>query len=148
MKLPIRLLNSLWLMLPLLAWNIVLGPRITNEKVLSDAFSPQWLLILENVTRLAVFCLPLFIPLQLESRGSKLGLAVFIIGTLIYFTSWLPLLLAPESAWSNSAAGLLAPRLTPLLPFLGIALIGSSWPYAALSTAFIFLHTLHGVQNL
>ena len=148
MKLPIHLLNSLWLMFPLLAWNIVLGPRITNEKVLSDAFSPQWLLVLENVTRLAIFLLPLFIPLQLENRGSKHGLIIFIVGTLIYFAAWLPLLLDPESAWSNSTAGLLAPRLTPLLPFLGIALIGGSWTYATLSLAFIFLHTLHGIQNL
>lgn len=57
-------------------------------------------------------------------------------------------MLAPSSAWSNSAIGLLAPRLTPLLPFLGIALIGHAWPYSVVSLAFIVFHTWHGIQNL
>jgi hypothetical protein len=148
MKLELRWLNCLWLMIPLLAWNIVLGPKITDERILSDAFSPQWLLILENVTRVVVFILPLLIPLQLEDRMTKMGLVVYLAGSLIYLASWLPLLLAPGSDWSMSPAGALAPRLTPLIPFLGIALIGRSWPYAWLSLVFISLHTWHGVQNL
>ena len=148
MKLELRLLNCFWLLIPLLVWNILLGPRITNEKIISDAFSPQWLLILENITRLAVFLLPLIIPLQLDDEQNKMGLIVFIAGTLIYFASWLPLLLAPLSNWSTSTAGLLAPRLTPLLPFIGSALIGDSWTYAVVSSVFIFLHTWHGIQNL
>jgi hypothetical protein len=67
---------------------------------------------------------------------------------VIYFASWMPLLLAPYSAWSNSSSGWLAPRLTPFLCFLGIAMLGQSWPYAAFSTLFIFFHTWHGFQNL
>jgi hypothetical protein len=78
----------------------------------------------------------------------KTGLIIYIAGTLVYFASWLPLLLAPGSAWSNSPAGLLAPRLTPLLSFLGIALLGNSWPYGLTSAVFIIFHTWHGVQNL
>jgi len=75
-------------------------------------------------------------------------LAIYLPGTLIYFGSWLPLLVAPASPWTNSAAGLLAPRLTPFLSFLGIALLGGSWPYGIIAALFIFLHTLHGCQNL
>jgi len=52
------------------------------------------------------------------------------------------------AAWSNSPFGLLAPRLTPFLPFLGIAVIGHSWPYGLVSVVFIFLHTWHGIKNL
>jgi hypothetical protein len=98
--------------------------------------------------RIFVFLLPLLLPLQLEGDTSKAGLWIYILGTLIYFASWLPFLLAPQSAWSNSLAGLLAPRLTPFLIFIGVALIGHSWPYGFISAIFIFLHTLHGVQNL
>ena len=148
MKLEIRFLNSLWLIVPLLLWNIILGPHITNEKILSDANSPDWLLIAENITRMAVFILPIFIPMEWGSSQAKLGLAIFILGTLIYFSSWVSLLTAPQSSWSTSAAGLLAPRLTPLIPFLGIAVIGSSWTYASISLVFILLHTWHGIQNL
>ncbi len=148
MPVEIRLINCLYLMIPLLAWNLALAPRITQEKVFSDAHSPAWLLVAENLFRLGVFILPLLIPLRLDSLLSKAGLAVYIAGTLIYFATCIPLLLAPESAWASSPAGLLAPRLTPFLSMLGIALIGHSWPYGALSAVFIALHTWHGIQNL
>jgi hypothetical protein len=42
----------------------------------------------------------------------------------------------------------MAPRLTPLLVFLGIAMIGPSWLYGGLTILFIALHAIHGVQNL
>ncbi|PKO02665.1 MAG: hypothetical protein CVU43_06785 [Chloroflexi bacterium HGW-Chloroflexi-5] len=148
MKFDIRLLNCLWLMLPLLVWNIILGPRIMDARITSDLNSPKWLLISENVVRIFVFVLPLLLPLQLKDITSKAGLWIYIIGTLIYFASWLPFLFAPQSAWSNSPAGLLAPRLTPFLTFLGVALIGHSWTYGVIAALFIFLHTWHGIQNL
>jgi hypothetical protein len=119
MKLELRLLNGFLLLLPLLAWNLVLGSRLTLEAVISDAHSPTWLLIAENISRILVFALPLFLPLDFKGAWNKTGLAVYVFGTLLYFASWLPLLLVPASVWSQSPAGLLAPRLTPFLPFMG-----------------------------
>ena len=148
MKFELRWLNCLWLMVPLLAWNIIIAPKITLERVISDSNSPGWLLLAENIARVIVFAVPLLLPLQIRDTMSKTGFAVYIIGTLIYFASWLPLIWMPDSAWSQSAAGLLAPRLTPFLSFLGIALIGHSAPYAVFSVIFIALHTWHGIQNL
>ena len=95
-----------------------------------------------------VFAFPLLLPLQVQDAWSRAGLGVYIVGTLVYFASWLPFLLSPGSAWSNSPYGLLAPRLTPFLSFLGIALIGESWPYGLMAAVFIFFHTWHGIQNL
>ena len=148
MKLELRLLNGFLLLLPLLAWNLALGSRLTQEAITSDAHSPKWLLVAESMARILVFVFPLLLPIQLKDAWSKAGLAIYCLGTLIYFGSWLPLLLAPDSAWSQSAAGLLAPRLTPFLPFLGIALVCNAWPYGVLSAVFIFFHTWHGIQNL
>lgn len=140
--------NGFWLLLPLLIWNLVYGPKIADPRIAADAHSPAWLLIAENIARMAVFILPLLIPLQLREPLSKVGLAVYSVGTLIYFASWLPLLFATSSAWSNSTLGLLAPRLTPFLCFLGIALVGNSWTYGILALMFIAIHTWHGIQNL
>ena len=148
MKLELRWLNCLWLMVPLLTWNIVLAPEITLEKVISDANSPAWLLTAENITRIIVFVFPLLLALQFRDMPGKAGLVIYVFGTLIYFASWIPLICMPTSAWSASPVGLLAPRLTPLLSFLGIALIGRSAPYAVFSVIFIALHTWHGIQNL
>ena len=144
--------NCFWLLLPILAWNILFGAKITQEQITSDAHSPAWLLGAENIFRLAAFILPLFLPLprgaDWQSALPKIGLAVYGIGTLVYFASWLPLMIAPQSAWSSSIPGLFAPRLMPLIALLGIALIAGSWPYGLLATIFIFFHTWHGIQNL
>jgi len=148
MKLEFRFPNCFWLLTPLLIWNILLSSKITLDAVISDAHSPGWLLIPENIIRTAVFILSLFISLQVVDRVSKTGFFVYLTGILVYFASWLPLILAPQAGWSTSSAGLLAPRLTPLIPFMGITLIGNSWFYAGLSSIFLFLHTWHGIQNL
>lgn len=148
MKLELRLLNGFLLLLPLLAWNLAFGSYLTLEAVISDAHSPKWLLMAENITRILVFALPLFLPLDFKGVRNKTGLAVYGLGTLIYFASWLLLLLAPASVWSQSAAGLLAPRLTPFIPFLGIAVVCNAWPYGVISAVFILFHTWHGIQNL
>lgn len=150
-------LNCFWLILPILIWNLIYSPKITDTRITSDAHSPAWLLIAENVTRIAIFILPLLIPLPvgadrdpplLVHSVGRIGLMVYVISTLIYFASWLPLLLTPGSTWSSSIAGLLAPRLTPFLCFLGIAMIGRSWLYGSLAAIFTLLHTWHGIQNL
>lgn len=148
MKIELRWLNCLWLILPMLVWNLILGSRINDPRISSDANSSSWLLISENIMRMAVFIYPLLLPLQMKDLWSKTGLVIYILGTLVYFASWLPLILAPQSVWSNSVVGLLAPRITPLIAFLGIALIGQSWPYGLIAIMFTFLHTWHGIQNL
>jgi len=148
MKVEIRWLNCLWLLVPLLIWNIALAPKLTLEKVISDARSPSWLLVAENLTRFVAFAFPILLPLRAQGDLSKTGWIFYLAGTLIYFASWIPLITAPYSGWSQSAVGLLAPRVTPFLPFLGIALIGHSMPYVFVSALFIILHTWHGIQNL
>ena len=136
----LTLSNCFWLIIPLLIWNIILGPRITQDAITSDAHSPKWLLTAENVVRVLVFALPLVIPLpgreDWQSALHLAGLVVYILGTLVYFASWLPFLFAPASAWSISPAGLLAPRLTPYLSFLGISLLEASWLYGVIAAAF------------
>jgi len=91
MKLELHLLTCLWLILPLLAWNLLLGGRIIEPRVISDARSPKWLLTAENLARILVFALPLLMALP---RGSdwqsplpRAGLVVSIPGTLVYFAS-------------------------------------------------------------
>ncbi|HEX2995015.1 MAG TPA: hypothetical protein VHP14_09325 [Anaerolineales bacterium] len=148
MQFKLAWLNCFWLVVPLLIWNLVYGPKITDPRITSDAHSPNWLLIAENMTRIIVFALPLLLALQFKEPLNKTGWVIYIVGTLIYFASWLPFLFASGSAWSNSMLGLLAPRLTPFLCFLGIALIGDAWSYGILAAVFIFLHTWHGIQNL
>jgi hypothetical protein len=147
-------LNWGLLLIPAIVWNVALAGRLPPFFA-SEAWLniPRPLALIESSSRLAVFSLPFLMPLKLE-RSSKTGLLTYAAGMLVYFASWLPLILAPSSAWSSSALGLAAPAYTPSLWLLGIALAGRQlfwgsfyrwWMYALLSIAFLAAHTSHAL---
>ena len=84
-------INCFWLLVPLFLWNAIFIPKLTQAGFASDADVPRWNLVLEVILRVAVFALPLLLPLQWNSALSKTGLALYLAGVLIYFGSWLPL---------------------------------------------------------
>jgi hypothetical protein len=141
----LQLLNCFWLLIPIFVWNAIFASRLSQEGFKSDAGVPKPVLAAEQVLRIAVFIGPLFLPLRWQDPRSQAGLLLFSEGLLIYFASWLLLIYRPESTWSTSAAGLLAPAYTPLIWLAGIALVGGSWPYALLSLLFVGVHVYHNI---
>ena len=148
------LLNCLLLLLPIMAWNLAFMnklPRAYSDEVFSKNI-PSFITTGENVFRLIVFTLPVLMPIKFETQSQKLGLWLYIAGTVVYFLSWLAQIVLPQSAWSTSAFGFLAPAYTPLIWLAGIGLIGSalyfsspyrSWMYIALSVVFVGFHLSH-----
>jgi hypothetical protein len=108
----LSIVNCFWLLIPIFLWNAILTPRLTHAGFQSDADVPSWILMLENVLRIAVFALPLLLPLQWNDQREKIGIIVYVAGTLIYFCSWIPLVYFPEARWSTSALVFLAPHFT------------------------------------
>ena len=139
--------NCFWLVVPVLLWNLIFTLRLTQEGYRSDKRVAKWILVPEMVLRIVVLGVPLFLPLQFGDLTSRIGLVVYLVGLLIYFGAWIPVLKWPEVRWSKSTAGELAPYYTPLLVFAGIGLIGHSWLYLLLSVLFVAIHTLHGLQS-
>jgi hypothetical protein len=148
------LLNCLLLLLPIMVWNLIFAsklPRAYSEEVFSKNI-PHFITGGEIFFRLLVFILPVLMPLRIETQSQKLGLCLYIVGTAIYFLSWLAQIYFPQSAWSLSAFGFLAPAYTPLIWLTGIGLIGSSlyfsspyqsWMYIVLSVIFVGFHLSH-----
>lgn len=148
------LLTCGFLLLPAIAWNIALARRLPpayQEPEFSRSVS-QSVRVLEHITRLVVFLLPFAMPLEIRDTSQKLGLAIFIVGTLFYFASWLALIGNVKSAWSTSRIGFLAPAYTPLIWLVGIALVGQRllgadayrwWYYLLPSVAFLTIHIHH-----
>jgi len=148
--------NSLLLLLPIMAWNLIFASKLPwtySEEIFSKNI-PSFITIGENVFRLIVFILPVFMPLRIETQSQKIGLWLYVAGTAIYFVSWLAQMYFPQSAWSLSVWGFLAPAYTPLLWLVGIGLIGStlyfsspyrSWVYIFLSIIFIGFHLTHAI---
>lgn len=144
------------LLIPASLWNIAFTARLPSSFALAEFWRdiPAPLAFAENGLRVAVFVLPFFMPLNLAAPGRMRPLLVFVAGTLIYFASWLMLILFPTSAWSTSALGFSAPAYTPFLWLLGIALLGRQlfwgtfyrwWMYLALALAFLAAHISHTV---
>lgn len=153
-SLPRYVLNCGLLLLPAVAWNIGLTQHLPAAFQPAEFWReiPAPLAFTENALRIAVFVLPFLMPLDLARPGARRALLVFIVGTLVYFASWLALILYPDSAWSRSLLGFAAPAYTPLLWLVGIALLGERlywvafyrwWMYALLSIAFLFAHIAH-----
>lgn len=150
------LLNCLLLLLPIMAWNLIFASKLPwaySEEVFSKNI-PSMITNGENILRSLVFILPVLMPIRVETQSQKLGLWLYIIGTSIYFLSWLAQIYFPQSAWSLSAWGFLAPAYTPLIWLTGIGLIGSmlyfsspyrSWMYIVLSVIFVGFHLSHAM---
>lgn len=142
------------LIIPLLVWNLAfastLPPRYGRDVFWADI--PQIIAVPETFFRVAVFFLPLAMPLALSTPVQRFGLSLYLVGTTIYFLSWLAQIHAPDSAWSMSLPGFLGPALTPLPAFAGIALMARGFyfgvPYAtaiylAVAVGFTVFHTAH-----
>ena len=133
------ILNCMWLLLPIMVWNWFLANKLPRAYATEtfDHSIPIFIVNGENIFRAMVFILPLLMPLRIETQTQKLGLGLYLAGTLIYFLSWLAQIYFPQSAWSLSAFGFLAPAHTPLIWLTGIGLIGRQHVLLPFSVSFM-----------
>ena len=142
------------LTVPILVWNVVftrfLPPALASKEFWRDI--PPLVAYGENSLRLAVVLLPFLMPLEVATVAQRRGLLLFVVGTVLYFLSWAALMIIPQSQWSTSRLGFLAPSYTPLVWLAGLALIGRRlygpwpyrwWVYVVLAGGFITLHVTH-----
>ncbi len=141
----IQLCNCFWLLVPLLVWNMLFAGTLPQKGFHNDGIVPIWIVGAEHILRVLVFFTPLLFALEVKEARARVGVVAFVIGSVIYSLSWLPLMLAPESAWSQSVVGVLSPAITPIVWLMGIALIGNSWLYAISSILFVVIHVLHNI---
>jgi hypothetical protein len=138
------LFNGFWLLVPVLVWNAVFASKLPQKIFSSDRGIPQLLLILEHILRIPVFILPLLMRMNFESDFFLPGLIVYLLGSTLYYGSWILLLHFPSSAWSKSFSGVISPFIFPLIIFGGVALICLSWFYMLCSVLMISVHVYHG----
>ncbi|NJM81064.1 MAG: hypothetical protein HC854_18265 [Flavobacterium sp.] len=146
--------NCFILILPILAWNII----FMNQ--LPKAFQPEvfWINIPnyikygENFSRILLFTLTVFMPLNICTRIQIRGLRLYIFGILLYFASWLFLIYLLETQASSNLIIFMAPAYTPIFWLTGIGLIGKSfyfnilykkWFFISIAIIFLLFHNLH-----
>ena len=142
------------LTLPILVWNVVflrfLPPPLASNEFWRNI--PPLVAYGEKSLRLAVVLLPFLMPLEVATVAQRRGVLLFVVGTVIYFLVWVALMISPESRWSTSQLGFLAPAYTPLVWLAGLGLIGRRlywpslyqwWVYIGLACGFVVLHVRH-----
>ena len=147
--------NCFWLLVPVLVFNLLFASQLPPafQRGVFWKKIPAAISLPENILRVAVMLLPLFMRFQVSTHNQKLGVGLYLTGMLIYFASWAILIAAPQCAWSTSAIGFLAPAFTPIVWLVGISLIGNEllfpivaykpWMYWILSALFLMFHNLH-----
>ncbi len=147
-------LNCFILIIPVFLWNIFFAaslPRGYSREFFEEDIPPT-IVSAENFLRIVAFFLPLLMPLTIKTTGQKIGLGIYLAGLAIYFLSWTMQIYNPDSTWSSSLVGFLAPAYTSMIWLIGIGLIGNELfinipynpiIYIALSAAFVVVHTGH-----
>ena len=146
--------NCFILVIPIFLWNILFAASLPRGYSMEFFWEdiPPIIGITENVLRIVVFFLPLLMPLTIKSTGQKIGLGIYLVGLAIYFLSWIMQIYYPDSTWSGSLLGFLAPAYTTIIWFIGIGFIGNKLfikipykpiIYMAISAVFVFVHTTH-----
>ena len=142
------------LLLPAMAWNLAFTSQLMPPTAMAAFWRdiPGPLVFIENALRALVFGLPFAMPLQVATKAEWHALWVFLLGTLVYFASWLALMVWPHSAWSLSMLGSLAPAYTPILWLPSLAVLGKRlfwghfyrwWMYLLVCLAFLAAHITH-----
>lgn len=148
------LINCSLLLIPIFLWNIFLFDLLPvgYSGEVFDHDIPNIIRYGENGLRVIIFGLPLIMILSLRNRIEKNGLILYLFGILVYFASWLALIIYPESNWSHSFLGFMSPAFTPLLWLMGIGIIGNrsfikirqlSLIYILFAILFVCLHSAH-----
>jgi hypothetical protein len=148
------LTNGYITLIPIFAWNIIFVSKLppTYDPKSFNNNIPSFLLIGENLFRTIIFVLPLLFKTNIATTQGKRGLIIYVIGTFLYFTSWLLQMYAPNSLLSKSVFGFAAPAYTPIIWLIGISLLADSyyfnftyskWHYILPCIVFSIFHIAH-----
>lgn len=146
--------NGYTLFIPILLWNVLLTKHLPPAYQMKAFNSniPHLIAIGERIGRIAIFGLPLFLKLNYSSPLGKTGLLLFIVGVVLYFSSWVVLILRPECDWSKSLFGFTAPAYSIIIWLTGFALLADSyyfelsyskWHYIIPSVIMVTFHFSH-----
>ena len=147
------LVNCFLLLLPVFIWNMALFSKLPKgfTKEIWDEV-PTWVNISELILRTLAYLLPLLLIFSLQTKTQKIGFGLYLIGLLIYFSSWLMQIVYPNSTWSTGMIGFMALAFTPIIWLMGIGIVGQQsfinspqirTIYFILAIAFVIVHTYH-----
>ena len=142
--------NCFLLFIPILVFNILFFKKLPSH-YLKNISHP--IIILETIARIITMAFSIIIAINIQIKTGKIGLMIYIIGAIIYFTSYFIEIYFPNALFSRKVIFVLAPYWTSVIWLTGIGLVGNRLSinvpyhfaaYLVLSNIFATIHTIHG----
>ena len=150
--------NGIWLIFPILLFSLSLMSRLPAAltPALFNRGIPDVLLNGENIGRILMLAVPLFFSIGISTKTQKRGLALYLAGVALYYLSYLAQIFFPDSAWSTSMVGFVAPAYSNMFWIIGLGLLGEKFYfparlryrpvyYIAPAVIFLIFHITHAV---
>jgi len=142
--------NCFLFFIPILIFNILFFKKLSSY-YLKNISHP--IIIAETITRIITIAFSMIMAINIQNKTGKIGLIIYIIGIIIYFTSYFIEIYAPNTLFGKNIIFILAPYWTSVIWLMGIGLVGNRLfvnipyhftVYLMLSITFATIHTIHG----
>jgi len=150
-NISLKYINNCFLFyIPILLFNILFFKKLPSH-YLKNISHP--IVIMETITRIIIIAFSIIMAINIKNKIEKTGLIMYIIGIIIYFTSYFIEIYASDTLFGRKLIFILAPYWTSVIWLMGIGLVGNRLfinipyhfiAYLILSVVFAAIHTIHG----
>jgi len=142
--------NCFLLFIPVLVFNILFFKKLPSHYLRTISHP---IIIMETITRIITIAFSIIMAINIQSKTGKAGLIIYIIGILIYFTSYIIEIYFSDTLFGRNIFFVLSPYWTSVIWLIGIGLLGNRLfvnipyhfiVYSILSIIFATIHTIHG----
>jgi len=142
--------NCFLFFIPILLFNILFIKKLPSH-YLKNISHP--IIIIETITRIITIAFSIIMAVNIQNKTGKIGLIIYIIGIIIYITSYFIEIYLPNTFFGATVIFILAPYWTSVIWLIGIGLLGNRLfvnipyhftVYLILSIIFATIHTIHG----
>jgi len=142
--------NCFLFFIPILIFNILFFKKLPSH-YLKDISHP--IIIAETIARIITIVFSIIMAINIQNKIGKIGLIIYIIGTIIYFSSYFMEIYFSNTLFGKNIIFILAPYWTSVIWLIGIGLLGNKLfinipyhfiVYLILSIIFATIHTIHG----
>ena len=142
--------NCFLFFIPILIFNILFFKKLPSY-YLKNISHP--IIKAETIIRIITIAFSIIMAINIQNNTGKIGLIIYIIGIIIYFSSYFIEIYFPNTLFSKKLIFILAPYWTSVIWLIGIGLLGIKLfvnipyhftVYLIISVIFTIIHTIHG----
>jgi len=114
--------NCFLFFIPILIINILFFKKLPSY-YLKNISHP--IIIAETITRIITIAFSMIMAIDIKNKTGKIDLIIYIIGIIIYFTSYFIEIYAPNTLFGKNIIFILAPYWTSVIWLIGIGIVGN-----------------------